>query len=287
MKLFPALPTLLISALLAVGSIPSANANLKTPAASPHASFKQTVGLTEVEMDYSRPGVKDREIFGELVPYGKVWRTGANQPSKIRFSDDVVFGGEKIPAGEYALYTIPGEAEWTVIVYGSTELWGAFGYEEKNDVVRFSVTPMTIDEQVESMSFGIKDLESDQAVLYLEWDYTCIEIPILVPTDKKVMSQIEKLKSSDSFDSPRTLFAAGTYYHETGKDLKTALKWVSSACEKSEKPAYWMLARKAQIEMDLGMTKEAKASAEKTLKLATEGGNPDYQKIAQDILESL
>ncbi|MDQ8187995.1 DUF2911 domain-containing protein [Pelagicoccus sp. SDUM812002] len=265
----------------------SASAQLNTPAASPHSVLEQTVGLTEVAIDYSRPSIKGREIFGGLVPYGEVWRTGANQPSKISFSDDVTLGGEAIPAGQYALYTIPGKNEWTVIVYKSTDLWGSMGYDPEGDLVRFKVEPTRLEHSVESMTFSIDALRNDGAVLSLDWDRTRISMPLEVPTAQKVMAQIDELKGTPAFEKPSVLFNAGTYYHEAGKDLETALQWVSKACESSERPAYWMFARKARIEVDLGMNEAAKASAEKTLELATAGGNPDYQKIAQDILAKL
>lgn len=265
----------------------SVSAQLKTPAASPHSSIEQTVGLTEVAIDYSRPSVKGREVFGGLVPFGSVWRTGANQPSKISFSDDVVFGGQPIPAGQYALYTIPGESEWTVIVFGSTELWGSMGYDSKGDIARFTVKPETLSHSVESMTFSIDALRNDSAVVQLSWDRTRIAMPLEVPTDAKVMAQIAELKDTPAFENPGALFGAATYYHESGKDLEVALDWVSKACDLSDRPAYWMFARKARIEVDLGLKDAARASAERTLELATAGGNPDYQKIARDILATL
>lgn len=265
----------------------SAQAQLRTPAASPHSLLKQTVGLTEVEIDYSRPSMKGREIFGGLVPYGQVWRTGANQPSKITFSDDVVLGGQSLEAGTYALYTIPEEGEWTVIVYAKTDLWGSFGYDKSNDVARFSVKPETLSESVESFTFGIDALRNDSATIFLEWDTTRVAFELEVPTDSKVMSQIEELKGTSEWDKPNVKYAAGTYYHAAGKDLKQAHKWVSEACEEMENPGFWMFAAKARIEVDLGKKKLAKESAEKTLELATAANNGDYQKIARDILASL
>ncbi len=272
---------------LALAVTLAASAQLKTPAASPHSALEQVVGLTEVAIDYSRPSVKGREIFGGLVPFGEVWRTGANQPSKISFSDDVVLGGEAIPAGQYAFYTIPARDEWTIIIYKNTDLWGAMGYDPKGDLVRFKVKPTQLAQPVESMTFRIDALRNDGALLCLEWDRMRIAIPLEVPTTQKVMSQIEALKGTPAFEDPGVLFSAGTFYHESGKDLETALAWVSKACESSEQPAYWMFARKARLEMELGKKADAKASAEKTLELATAGGNPDYQKIARDILAKL
>lgn len=279
-------PKLLASA-CALVFLASANAQLKTPAASPHSTLKQTVGLTDVEVDYSRPSMKGRDVFGGLVPFGAVWRTGANQPTKVSFSDDVVLGGKDIAAGTYALYTIPGADEWEVIVYSSTELWGAFGYDQANDVARFTAKPIALGHAVESFTIGIDGLRNDGAVIYLAWDKTRIDLPLTVHTHDAVMSQIEALRGTDAFENVGTLFSAGTYYHESGADLNQALEWVSSAVEKSEQPAYWIYARKARIELDLGKKGAARESAERTLELATAGGNPDYQKIAKDILAQL
>ncbi|EDY81934.1 hypothetical protein VDG1235_1554 [Verrucomicrobiia bacterium DG1235] len=265
----------------------SASAQLNTPAASPYSELKQTVGLTEIQLVYSRPSMKGREIFGGLVPYGSVWRTGANQPTKISFSDDVVLGGKEVDAGTYALYTIPGKSEWTVIIYSNTELWGSFGYDQANDVVRFKVKPSKLGHAVESLTIGLDSLSNSSASIYLDWDHTRVAFSVEVPTDAKVMSQIDELKGTPAFENPNVLFGAGTYYHESGKDLEQALAWVGEACEKREQPAFWMYARKARLEVDLGKKAAAKASAEKTLELATAANNADYQKIAKDILAAL
>lgn len=287
MKFSRSLASRFAASVLALVLCASAQAQLKTPAASPHSTLKQTVGLTEVEVDYSRPSMKGREIFGGLVPYGAVWRTGANQPTKISFSEDVVLGGKDIAAGTYALYTIPGADEWTIIVYSSTELWGAFGYDKSNDVARFTVKPIALGHAVETFTVGIDALRNDGAVIFLAWDKTRVDLPLTVHTHDAVMSQIDSLRGTEAFEKVGTLFAAGTYYHESGADLNQALEWVSSAIEKSEQPAYWIYARKARIELDLGKKDAARISANRTLELATAGGNPDYQKIAKDILAQL
>lgn len=264
-----------------------ANAQLRTPAASPFSRVEQKVGLTDVTIEYSRPSMKGRDIYGGLVPFGAVWRTGANQPTKLTFSEDVTLGGENVPAGTYALYTIPGEQEWTIIVYNSTELWGSFGYDQSNDLVRFQVKPQPLSHKVETFTIGLDELRNDSATLYLDWEKTRVAFSLEVDTKAQVLSQIEELKDKPEFQKVGVLFAAATFYHEAGMELETALEWVSKACEKRKQPAYWMYARKARIEADLGLKSAAKASAEKTLELAKAGGNPDYQKIAEDILANL
>lgn len=274
-----------VAALLVFAS--AASAQLQTPAASPFSKIEQKVGLTDITIEYSRPSMKGREIYGGLVPFDAVWRTGANQPTKVTFGGDVVLGGQEIPAGAYALYTIPGEEEWTVIVYQSTELWGSFGYDQANDQARFTVKPIELAHPVETFTIGFDALRNDSATVFLDWETTRVAFELEVNTREQVLSQIEELKDKPEFQKVNVLFSAGTFYHEAGIELETALQWVSLACEKREQPAYWMYARKARIEADLGMKAEAKASAEKTLELAVAGGNPDYQKIAKDILAQL
>src|SRR5690606_6138336 len=141
-----------LAALAALAFAAAARAQIDFPAASPRAVVKQTVGLTEIEIDYSRPSAKGREIFGGIVPYGEVWRAGANAPTTIELSEDAKLGGENIPAGKYALYAIPGEDKWTIIVYGSTELWGSYGYDSANDVARFDVEPQSLGRHVETLT---------------------------------------------------------------------------------------------------------------------------------------
>lgn len=262
-------------------------AQLNFPSASPQASVKQTVGLTTVEVEYARPSVRGREIFGGLVPWGEVWRTGANAPTKISFSDDVTVGGEKVAAGTYALYTIPGKDEWTVIIYGTTEGWGSFGYDSSKDVVRFKAKPTALEHSVESFTIGIDALRNDSASVYLDWDQTRVSFPLQVPTTSRVMTQIESLKDEPEFQNANTLFGAGSFYHDSGYNLPQALAWVTTAIEKSEDAGYWMHARKARLEVDLGQKDAALASAKLTLDLATKAGNGDYQKIAKDIIASL
>ena len=282
------LPTLrLVIAFFSLSAFSVVSGQISFPAASPHCVFKQVVGLTDVEIDYSRPGVKGREIFGGLVPWGEVWRTGANAPTKITFSNDVTLGGAEIRAGSYALFTIPEPDEWTIIIYGSTDGWGSFGYDSSKDVVRIKAKPMRLNERVESFTIGIDALRNDTATLNLDWDHTRVAIPMKVDTSGQVMSRIEELKDTPEFQKPNALFGAGSFYHDSGYDLPQALDWVSAAIEKSDSPAYWMYARKARIEADLGQKEAARASAERTRELANEAGNPDYVKIANDIIASL
>ncbi len=157
---------------------PVLHAQPSGPAASPQQSITQTVGTTEVTVIYSRPGVKDRDIFGALVPYDRTWRTGANQSTKLKLSGDATIGGKPVPAGEYALYTIPGEDEWTIIVSTNTELWGAFDYDQSNDVARFQAEAEEIDDEVETFTINFSHFDGYDAVMYLAWDDVRVEFPI-------------------------------------------------------------------------------------------------------------
>src|ERR1017187_1008422 len=160
--------------------------NVQFPQPSPTGTVKQHVGLTDIEIVYSRPGVKDRAIFGGIVPYNEVWRTGANASTKISFSTDVKLNGVQVPAGKYALYTIPGEKEWTMIIYKDTGLNGAFGYNQTNDLVRFKATPVNVAMHVETFTIDINDIRDDSATLYLIWDQTFVPVKIEVDLVSKV-----------------------------------------------------------------------------------------------------
>lgn len=276
-----------LAALAAFALAAASQAQIDFPAASPRSVVKQTVGLTEIEIDYSRPSAKGREIFGGLVPYGEVWRAGANAPTTIAASHDITLGGQRVPAGRYALYAIPGEDAWTIIVYNSTELWGSYGYDSAKDLVRFQVEPSRLDRHVESLSFSFDALRNDDATLNLDWADVRVSIPVGVDASAQVMRQIDSLKDKPEFQNPNTLFGAGSFYHDAGENLEQALAWVTQAVESRDEPAFWMYARKARIELDLGRKAEALASARRTLELATQAGNADYVRIAEDLIEQL
>ena len=168
------------------------NAQIKAPQPSPTAELEQMVGLTEVEIEYSRPGKKGRDIFGSLLPFGEIWRTGANASTKISVSDDVMIGGQKVPAGQYALYTIPGKDEWTVIIHKHLENWGAGGYQDSEDLCRFTVKPTMMNDTYESFTIDFSDFTTNSANINLTWDKTRVSFPINTPTDEMVEKQIKE-----------------------------------------------------------------------------------------------
>ena len=197
-----------MSGLALVSGVPAQTPNINFPAASPACTLKQRVGLTDIEIVYSRPGVKGRTIFGGIVPYGQVWRTGANQATKITFSTPVKLEGNEIPAGTYALFTIPGENEWTIIINKNTNQWGAFQYNTKDDLVRFKVTPVTLaDTTVETFAIEFNRIRDESAVLELVWEKTVVPIRLDVDVASKLVPQIEAAMAAPGKKIGRLLFS--------------------------------------------------------------------------------
>ncbi len=259
------------------------------PDASQHSTVTQRIGLTDVSVDYSRPNVRDRQIFGGLVPYGQVWRTGANASTKIKFSDAVKIGGKDVAAGEYAFYTLPTENEWTIILSKDTKGWGAYDYKSDTDALRVMVKPMPLTDPVESFTIGFDNLKSDGATLALEWDKARVPVEITTNTMEKVSGNIEAaLKKPESLDQ-RFYYQAASFYYDNDKDLAQALKWIDQAIEKKQPAGYFMYQKKAQIEAKLGHKAEAKAAAEKSIELLKAEKEPDESAIgtSQKIIDDL
>lgn len=262
--------------------ISGAMAQIQAPQPSPFARVEQKVGLTDVSLEYSRPGMRDREIFGGLVPYGEVWRTGANANTKITFSDDVVIGGKPLKKGSYALYTKPGKEVWEVMFYTDTNNWGNPQEWEESKVALSTTAEVTeLPFEMETFTIFLDDLHNEGATLNIVWANTAAELPVSVPTDAKTMANIEKVMNGPTAND---YFAAGTYYHESGKDNKKALEWVNKAIEMQGEDVFWMLRRKSLIEADLGMRKEAIATAKRSLAAAEKAKNADYVKMNKDSL---
>lgn len=267
-----------LSALLMLIAFAPASAQIKTPAASPGCKVSQDVGLIKVDVEYSRPSAKGRKIFGDLVPFGDMWRTGANASTKVTFSDEAMAGGIKLPKGTYAFYTIPGEKEWAIIFYKNTTFWGApepKDFKEEDVAARFSVPVMNISDRVESFSMNFDNIKNNGADLVLSWENTKVVVPITVDTDAKVVADIKATMEGPSANS---YWAAGRYYFEEKKDMKQALEWVNKAMEKGGEK-FWMLRVKAQIQAELGMHKDAIATAEKSIQMAKAESNDDYVRM--------
>jgi len=256
----------------------SANAQIKTPQPSPGCKLSQDVGLIKVDVDYSRPSAKGRKIFGDLVPFGELWRTGANASTKVTLSDDGFVGGVALKKGTYALYTVPGEREWTIIFYTDVTLWGAPDAADfKEDLVaaKFMASVRPMRDLVESFTLNFSNLRGNGGDLELSWEYTKVVIPFTVDTDGKVMAAIKT-----TMDGPAAgdFYGAARYYFDEKKDMAQALVWVDKSLEKGG-DKFWILRLKANILAELGRYKEAIMVAEKSTELAKKDGNADYPRM--------
>ncbi len=269
--------------LILAANVPAQAPKVDFPAPSPACTLKQRVGLTDVEIVYSRPGIKGREIFGGLVPYGKVWRTGANAATKIAFSTAVKLNGTEIPAGTYALFTIPGPDEWTIIINKGTAQWGAFQYDEKADVARFKATPVEIPDRIETFTIEFNHLLDESAMLELVWDHTVVPIKMEMELTAKLVPQIEAVMASDVTDKP--YYQAAMFYYDHDLDLHKASQWVDSAITNRE--AYYIVHLKAKILAKLGDKDGAIAAAKHSTELAVKAKDTGYVKLNDDLISSL
>ena len=258
------------------------SAQIESPQPSPSSKLVQTVGLTEVTVDYSRPAMRERPIFGSLVPYDQLWRTGANANTKITFSDDVTVAGAKLAAGSYAIYSKPGKDSWDVIFYANTDNWGTpQDWDENLVAATVQATPMKTANKQENFTIMINNLQMDSADLEISWDQTKVALPMTVPTDEKTLASINRIMSGPSAGD---YYSAATFYVESGKDISQAYEWINKAVEKNPN-AYWMWRRKSLIEAQMGAKDKAIMSAKKSLELATAAPNPDYVRLNKISLE--
>lgn len=257
-------------------------AQIESPQPSPSAKIIQTVGLTDVTIEYSRPAARERAIFGSLVPYDQLWRTGANANTKITFSDDVTVGGSKLAAGSYALYSKPGKNSWEIIFYSNTDNWGTpQDWDDNLVAATVTATPQKRAERLENFTIEINNLDMDGADLEISWDETKVSVPIVVPTDEKTLASINRIMSGPSAGD---FYSAATFYVESGKDINQAYEWINTAVEKNPN-AYWMWRRKSLIEAQMGAKDKAIKSAKKSLELAIAAPNPDYVRLNKISLE--
>jgi hypothetical protein len=255
--------------------------SIKTPQPSPGQTLRQDFGISSIELNYSRPGMKGRKIFGDLVPYGKVWRTGANSATRIKFSDDVTIGGQTLKAGEYAIYTVPNEKEWEIIINKGSANWGT-DYKQEDDILRVKATSVKLDWPVETFTMQFSNVKSNSTDLQIMWDKTLVSVPITTDVDQKVIAQIDNAMNKDN----RPYFAAAMYYMETGRDLKQALAWLDKAIEQNP-TAFWIYHQKANALAKLGKKAEAKTTAQKSMELAKTANNDDYVKLNEKLIASL
>jgi len=266
--------------LLSIGVLATtfATAQLTTPQPSPSASIEQVVGLTEVEIEYSRPGMKGRKIFGDLVPFGEVWRLGANKSTIIELGDDVKIGGKEVKSGEYSMFAIPGESEWTIIINTNLTLWGSDGYKKEEDVARFTVKPTKITDAIESFTIDFSHFTSNSANINFSWENTRVSFPIETNANEAVDKQIKELLVDGP--SAGTYYGAVRYYLENDKDMDLALTWINKAIDKRPE-AFWYVHQKAKVQAKLGDKKGAIATATKSMEMAKKAEN-DYGYVANN-----
>jgi len=255
---------------------------LTTPQPSPTQTIKQNFGVGSIELNYSRPAKKSRKIMGDLVPFGKVWRTGANSATTLSFSDDVTIGGVNVKAGKYGLLSIPEAGKWTIIISKDVTVSSPSAYKPENDVVRVQADVVKTPFTVENFTINFANITGTSCNLEMMWENTYVQFPINTPSDVKVMKQIEEIMNKDN----KPYFAAASYYYDNGKDLNQALSWVNKAIE-ANKEAYWMTLLKARIHLKQGDKAAATTAANTTIELATKGKNDDYIKMATELLAGL
>ncbi len=257
-----------------VASFTYIEAQINTPAASPFCKMEQKVGLTDVTIEYSRPSMKGRTLFVDVEEFGKIWRTGANASTKITFSDDVKVEGNNVPAGTYALYTIPDPSSWTVMLYKDLTLGGNISkYDEGKEVARFKVTRKRLSEPVETFTINIGNFVENTTEIALQWGEYHVPINVEVSYDDRIVKDIEATMAGPSRGE---YYTAARYYYNSGRDMAQAYEWAKKANEMGER--YWQLRLQAQIEAKMGKYKEAVATAKKSSSVAKEAGNAGYAK---------
>ena len=255
---------------------------LNTPQPSPTANIKQNFALSSIEISYSRPGVKGRKIFGDLVPYGKVWRTGANNATTISFGEDLMIAGKKIEHGKYGLLTIPGETEWTFIITKQDTVTSPAQYSQDLDVVRVNAQPATLPFSIETMMINIDNIKSNSCVIGLAWDNVYVSFEVTADVDSKVMKQINDVMKGDN----RPYFGAAFYYIENGKDLNKAVEWLDKAYAQTPE-GFWILYQKARALKMLGKKADAIATSNKSIEIAKIAKNDDYVKLNEDLQKAM
>lgn len=260
-------------------------AKIAAPAPSTSATLKQKVGLTDITITYSRPGMKGRAIFGNLVPFDKVWRTGANKNTEVTFSTEVMVGDKNVAAGTYALYTKPGKNKWDVILYSASDNWGTRKeWDDAKVVASATVDVIKMPMDVETFTITIDDITNNSALLGLLWENVYVGMPFTVPTDKAVMASIDEVLSGKP--NARAYYDAAVYYNSENKDIKKTVTMIDKAIEMSkENPQFWMLRQQSLIHAKAGKTGTAIAAEKLSLALANKAGNADYVKMNEDSLK--
>jgi hypothetical protein len=255
-------------------------AQVQTPQASPKATINQVVGLTDVEVVYSRPSARGRAVFGNLVPFGKLWRTGANENTTVSFSDDVVIGGKTLKKGKYALYTIPNIQSWEVLFYSTTDNWGTpQEFKESNVALRTTVKEEAMPKATDTFTIGINGLSSDFAFLEISWENSYVAIKFEVPTQKTAIANVEKALAGPSSGD---YFSAAQYFYQSNGDISKTRSYVDKALELNSEQPFFYLRLKSLVQAKQGDIKGAIETAKLSLAASEAAGNQDYAKMNKD-----
>jgi len=267
--------------MLMVCAVLKTNAQARIPGASTTQTLSQDLSLGKVIITYSRPNVKGRKIFGTLEPYGEVWRAGANAATTITFTEDVIIEGNKVPAGEYGFFTIPGPDEWTIILNKTFKQWGAYSYKQVDDLLRFKVKVTMLDSSVETFTMQFSNATTKSNDLNLAWDKTAVSIHFESDDDAQVMANIDTLMQKDPKSNA---FVAVQYYYENNKDLNKALAWATAAHASDPKAPYFMLWI-ARVKLKMGDKQGAIEAAEQGIQLAKNNNDDEYVRLNQMVLD--
>ena len=255
---------------------------VKMPSPSTTQTVKQEFALTNIEVSYSRPNMKGRKIYGDLVPFGAIWRTGANNATTISFADEVIIGDKKVPAGKYGLLTIPGASEWTIIITKQLDVTSPAAYKADQDVVRVKAATVSMPFDMETFTILFGNVTSNTMDLMMVWEQTAVSLPIKMEVDSKVMAQIDNVMNKDN----KPYFQSAMYYMETGKDLNKANAWFDKAIEQNP-TAFWVYYNKANCLAKMGKKSEAIAVSNTSMELATAAKNDDYVSLNKKLQATL
>jgi tetratricopeptide (TPR) repeat protein len=273
---------LLLSAIFCYSFI---SAQIKSPQPSPTATINQKVGVSNISVEYSRPGAKEREIFGGLVSYGEMWRTGANKATKITFNENCVFGGAKVKKGSYSLFTIPGEKDWTIVLNKNTELWGVGEYDEEKQVCSIVAKAIKTKDFTESFTIDFGTFQSFTAIMSLKWANTKIDIKIKSLAAKKLEKQYLELLTKGP--SATDYYNGAKFFADNTSEYDMALEWINTAIEKRP-DAFWMKFHKARILKKIGNNKQSISVAKQVISLAKEEKDDyGYIKRSEDLINSI
>jgi hypothetical protein len=256
---------------------------LKLPVLSPSATIIQDISTSRIQIDYSRPSARGRKVFGDLVPYSSVWRTGANAATKVTFGEDVEIAGIQVRAGSYSLYTIPDQQQWEIIINKNTGNWGANGYDTKDDVVRMKVPVQSTSGLVETFTITVSSIAFSSCTIDLSWENTLVRIPVTINNQSRLTTAIDK-----AINNPTIPYQpAAAYLYETNQQLDKALEYATLASEKNPK-AYWIQMLRARIAARLGNVNVVKEAVAKTIELVKgTASEAEYTKAASELLNTV